>query len=136
MTHRGGNILTCTARVLRRRFAVVAALIIAVHVVASAANADDALKDPTRPPGESEQKRAPAVALRLEAILDSAQRRVAIVSGRVVNAGDRLGGAIIEEITSDSVRYTRAGREHTIRLQRDQISVRQPSANSSGNDHE
>lgn len=135
MTHRHRR-MTCTARVLRRRVALIAALSIAAHAVAPAAEADAALKDPTRPPGESVQKRAPAVVLRLEAILESAQRRVAIVSGRVVNVGDRLGGAIIEEITSDSVRYTRAGREHTIRLQRDQISVRQPSANSAGNDHE
>lgn len=111
------------------------ALIAAAHLFLASTVDADALKDPTRPPGPTaaDPLRAPAAALRLEAILQSANRRIAIVNGKIVHAGDRLDSAFIEEITSDSVRYTRAGREHTIHL-REASSVHRAWTDRSGND--
>lgn len=80
----------------------------------------EGLRDPMRPPMASTAApdRAPARALRLEAILVEGERRVAIVDGKVVSEGERVSGAVISAIHADSIQYTRDGRTHEARLRR------------------
>ena len=102
------------------------------------AHAADGLKDPTQPPAPVASDRGPAMPreLNLEAILQASERYVAIVDGKIVRVGDRVGNATIEEITTDSVRYSRDGREHTIRLARRSVKVRHASPDTLGMNHE
>jgi hypothetical protein len=86
----------------------------------------DRLVDPTRPAN------AKAVAsdvkydnvVRLEAILRSDSSLLAIVNGKVVRAGDRVGATLIDEVLVDGIRYTRDGRSHTARLDSKAMHVR------------
>lgn len=94
-----------------------------------------ALRDPTRPVTAREVAQPVAAeALRVEAIMDSGARRIAIVNGTVVRTGDRVGTAVIEEIGSDWVRYTRNGRAQTARLPKDSMRVRRSTANLAKNE--
>jgi MSHA biogenesis protein MshK len=84
------------------------------------------LRDPTRPVTARESTQSVAVAsLQLEAVMGSGARRLAIVNGKIVRAGDRVGGALIQEIGSDSIRYTRNGRSETVRIAKDSLRVRE-----------
>jgi hypothetical protein len=75
------------------------------------------LADPTQP---YNVKRTPGARVVTEysvsAVFTSAERRVAIVNGKVVRAGDRLGDVQIIEVLADGVRYERHGRQYTIRI--------------------
>lgn len=84
----------------------------------------DRLVDPTRPSNVKVTAPARVDAFRLEAILNSNGSPVAIVSGKVVRAGDSVGGAHIDEISADGVRYTKDGRSHTARLEPKVMQVR------------
>lgn len=77
------------------------------------------LTDPTRPSGAPQPAAGTAqvsAPLRLEGILHSATRAVAIVDGRLVKAGEWIGNARIDAIGRDCVHYTRAGRKAVLRL--------------------
>jgi hypothetical protein len=77
------------------------------------------LTDPTRPfnaPAIPSAKVRAAAALKLDGIVYSASREVAIVNGRLVKAGDWIGDARIDAIARDCVHYTRAGRSQMLRL--------------------
>lgn len=100
---------------------------LAMLLLASTAQAaaSERLADPTRPA----HARAPAPVqqasdLRLEAVLKSGDRHVAIVNGRVVRAGDLIGDARIEEVSSGAVRYSRGGQSRMLRLQEHAMQVR------------
>jgi hypothetical protein len=54
--------------------------------------------------------------LKLEGVISSGATRVAIVNGRVVRAGDEIGGARILEVFTDGVRYSRAGQIQSLLL--------------------
>jgi hypothetical protein len=86
----------------------------------------DRLTDPTRPANakaiSSGQKLEAAV--RLEAILRSEGSHLAIVNGKVVRAGDRIGTTRIDAVFPDGIRYTRDGRTHTARLDNKAMHVR------------
>jgi MSHA biogenesis protein MshK len=84
------------------------------------------LADPTRPATAraSTSGAERAETLKLEAIMSSADGTVAIVNGKVVHVGDRIGSARIEAIGTDTVRYMLEGRNHTARLQSRSIPVR------------
>jgi MSHA biogenesis protein MshK len=86
----------------------------------------DRLVDPTRPANakavSSSEKNTDAV--RLEAILRSDGAQLAIVNGKVVRAGDRIGATRIDAVLSDGIRYTRDGRSHTARLDSKAMQVR------------
>src|SRR5690606_25647849 len=84
--------------------------------IAFEASATDRLVDPTRPSHAKEIAREAYQDIRLEAILRSESRLLAIVNGKIVRAGDRVGGARIDAILDDSIRYTRAGRSAIARL--------------------
>ena len=81
------------------------------------------LVDPTRPAGA--RSTAPAIAtIRVEAIVITNETRWAIVNGTLVHHGDHIANAIIEEITSNSVRYSRNGRTETALLPSASVPVR------------
>lgn len=88
------------------------------------AAASERLLDPTRPANAKEVVREAPQGVRLEAILHSEDRLIAIVNGKIVRVGDRVGDARIDEISADSIRYTRAGRSQVTRLAPKHISVR------------
>ena len=73
--------------------------------------------DPMRPPGAAPVSSRPRAAstLKLEGVISGAVR-VAIVNGRLVHAGDEIGGARILEIQSDGVRYSRGGQVQSLLL--------------------
>jgi hypothetical protein len=91
----------------------------------SAKAAADRLVDPTRPPqapGTSDSRSQEAV--RVEAVLRSADRDLAIVNGKIVRAGDRVDGVQIEAILADGVRYVRDGQVRVARLPQAAMQVR------------
>ena len=97
----------------------------AVLLTMSARAAADRLADPTRPPQASDATNGPLQeSVRVEAVLRSKERDLAIVNGKIVRAGDRVGGVQIEEILVDGVRYVRDGQVHVARLQPTSIQVR------------
>ncbi len=97
-------------------------------MAAKAAGADR-LIDPTRPP---EARTTPvAVAqegVRVEAVMRSRDRNLAIVNGRVVRAGDHINGIRVAEILADGVRYERDGQTHVARINNPSVQVRRPLA--------
>lgn len=101
-----------------------------LSLLGTQANADG-LADPTRPPGATRRTTAEALQpLRVEAVLRSAERRLAIVNGKVVRTGDRVSGVLILEILDDGVRYLRDGRTQTVRLPSAAMQIRQVAEGS------
>ena len=85
----------------------------------------DRLVDPTRPVNAKSVASTERVeTIRLEAILRSDGTHVAIVNGKVVRAGDRVGSARIEEVLPNGIRYSRDGRSFTTRLDNKALHVR------------
>ncbi len=112
----------------RRSLYGVAALLLTLSLPALAAAQDDALRDPFRPPGWGEAE-APADdfdagAWRLESTLTSNGRRVAIINGRAVRAGDRVGGARVLRIEPGAARLNYDGREFTVRRETTRVRSR------------
>jgi len=105
--------------------AMFAAVVIGALSVAPARAAE--LRDPMRPATlrASAPAQPPANApLKLEAVMSSPGSRVAIVDGKVVRTGDRVSGALITEITADSIRYSRGGKEQIALLPANKVTVR------------
>jgi MSHA biogenesis protein MshK len=76
------------------------------------------LRDPMRPAGATPApaaRPAPVRSLKLEGVI-AGEKRVAIVNGRLVRAGDSVAGALILEVFARGVRYERAGKIHTLTL--------------------
>ncbi|MGH8238398.1 MAG: hypothetical protein ACREXP_15450 [Steroidobacteraceae bacterium] len=97
----------------------------ALLLTMSAKAAADRLVDPTRPPQASDTSGGPSQqGVRVEAVLRSKERDLAIVNGKIVRAGDHVSGVQIEAILSDGVRYVRNGQVHVARLQPASIPVR------------
>lgn len=88
-----------------------------------------ALEDPTRP---SDARGARAVPgwpqLQLQGIFCHGDNRVAIIDGRLVHSGDRLGDAQIGAIGPDAVHYLRGGHELIAYLTKSTLQVRRLSA--------
>ena len=93
---------------------------IVLFACAGAAAAQAAtLSDPTRPPsmkadaaGESAAPTGP----RLQSVLISPARRIAVISGKAVTLGDKYGDATIDSITEGAVLLRYADRRETLRL--------------------
>ena len=93
--------------------------------LAAQAGAADRLIDPTRPANAKAVASAEQVErVRLEAIMHSDGAHIAIVNGKVVRAGDRVGSARIDEISATGIRYTRDGRSHVAQLDNKVMQVR------------
>ena len=75
------------------------------------------LRDPMRPAGAPAAAARPVVVqtLKLEGVI-AGERRVAIVNGRLVRAGDHVAGARILEVSAHGLRYERAGKIITLTL--------------------
>ena len=79
-----------------------------------------AFSDPTQPMGHTvtsshavpSQPKGPV----LQSTLVSPQRRLAVISGKQVQVGDTVNGAVVTEISQYEVRIKQKGRETTLRL--------------------
>lgn len=97
---------------------VLLATALAAAAPLAAAAADAGLRDPLRPPGWGDAAAADgfdAGAWRLVSTLIADGRRVAIVNGRAVRAGDIVGGARVLAIAPGRVQLDYRGRRFTIR---------------------
>ncbi len=105
---------------------VLASLLSAAALAATQAPAAD-LRDPMRPPSAPaaaiSSPRAPST-LQLQAVMRTGAARVAIVDGKLVRVGDRIDGAVIDEITTESIRYTRGGKQLVASLPGTKLDVR------------
>ena len=89
--------------------------------------------DPTRPPAALEGGQgepAAAAGPRLESVLIAPDRRIAVISGRQVTLGSRIGDGRVVRITESEVRIRRPAGEETLRLFATQ--GRRPSASGKG----
>ncbi|HXY97941.1 MAG TPA: hypothetical protein VEH00_13335 [Steroidobacteraceae bacterium] len=102
--------------------AILCALLLCAR--ATTALADGALLDPTRPHTAEALLESDLSGVHVQAILDRSGTRLAIVDGRLVRAGDRIGGIVIEEVTAHGVRYSRDGRGEFAALESPKIPVR------------
>jgi hypothetical protein len=96
-----------------RRILIASLFLLAFAKVASA----QTFRDPMRPAGAGPapvRAAAPAV-LRLEGVIQG-PTRVAIVSGRLVSAGDTVNGATVLEVLPNGVRLSRAGKIQILTL--------------------
>ena len=103
-----------------RMFAMAAAL------VCAAAQAQDAgSNDPTRPPASMSAPvipgtvAAPAGVPEVQSILVSLRpggRRVAVINGKTLRQGDRIGGAVLESIEPTHVVLRRGGQKQILKL--------------------
>ncbi len=78
-----------------------------------------ALSDPTRPPQAREASRAAAPARphwSVSSVMIAPGRRLAVVNGRTVGVGDRVGGARVLAVLTDGVRLRRGRHEFTVAL--------------------
>jgi len=93
----------------------------AALVAVSCASLAQALTDPTRPPTEplpSDAAAAPADASkpRLQTILISPTRKLAVIDGQTVALGQRFGDARLVSISETAVVLKRGDRAETLRL--------------------
>ena len=93
----------------------------------------EAPRDPTRPPQLS-APRAGAVAPGpvVSAVFAAGTNRRAIFNGRLVRAGDAVGGYEIEAVLADGVRYRHSGATHELHLPRPPDAVKKPAAPAAG----
>lgn len=94
------------------------ALALVTAATVAAADTDADLRDPLRPPdwGESDAGDGfDAGAWRLASTLIAEGRRVAIVNGRIVRAGEVVGGARVLAIAPGRVELDYRGRRFTVR---------------------
>ncbi len=80
--------------------------------------------DPTRPPTPNEirawrgQGGDQAATWRLESVLISEHRRVAVINGHTVGTGDQVDGAVVTAIAAGSVRLEASGETVELTLDR------------------
>ena len=91
-------------------FCFVLSLLLLVSGVSMAGS----LKDPTRPAGYTGTEPAALTNENgISAILISPTRRVAVIYGRFVQKGDVVDGAVVEQITDNSVVFSRDGQRYS-----------------------
>jgi hypothetical protein len=102
------------------------ALLSAAVLLADRATSAD-LRDPMRPPSAPvaviSRPGAPP-SLQLQAVISTGASRVAIVDGKLVRVGDKVAGAVIDEISTTSIRYTRGGKQLVASLPDTKLDVR------------
>lgn len=90
-----------------------------VSIVGLATAQSAPLADPTRPPGagaQSDAGVAAPVAARLQSVLISPTRRVAVIDGKAVALGGRIGAATLESVSESAAVLRYADRRETLRL--------------------
>mgnify|MGYP000179797978 CR=1 FL=1 len=78
-----------------------------------------ALDDPTRPSSFRAAKKAET--LKLESILHSEVRKVAVINGQVLAEGESIGSKKVVHIGKESVRLANGNQELTLTLKRSSI---------------
>jgi hypothetical protein len=100
---------------MNSRLRVIALIVLVAAAAAGRVLAGD-LRDPMRPAGAPAAARpAPIYSLKLEGVI-AGDKRVAIVNGRLVRAGDSVAGARLLEVLAHGVRSERAGKVQTLML--------------------
>lgn len=114
---------------MRHSFAISTFIAIGASLVGGVAAADQ-LFDPMRPANSVDASVAATASgqLRVEAIVNDGDRKIAIVNGRVVREGDRVGDATVESISSGAVRFNRGGRSELVSLPTSKLEVRRTAA--------
>lgn len=85
-------------------------------ITAGAVSRAEGFRDPMRPVGVAPAAAPqPVYSLKLEGVI-AGVKRVAIVNGRLVRAGDVVAGARIVEVFANGVRFERAGKTQTLTL--------------------
>lgn len=95
------------------------AVILALIMVLAAGWARGEMRDPTRPPDYGVNKtrsHREHKAWHLESILYSAERRNAVINGRTVSAGERIGGARVLRVAPTHVVLESRGRQLVLQL--------------------
>jgi MSHA biogenesis protein MshK len=96
-----------------------AALLACILAAAMPGYAVENLPDPTRPPAAFALPATNAAAVSgpvLQSILISSSRRHAIIDGRTVRVGDKVGGAEVVEITAGQVTLQEGGVKRVLQL--------------------
>lgn len=75
-----------------------------------------ALTDPTRPPGAGASAAGGQAGSRLQSVLISPGRRVAVIDGKNVVVGDKVGDATVVRISESEVVLRRAQGRETLKL--------------------
>jgi len=78
--------------------------------------ADEILRDPTRPYSPKARELAARPVFTLNAVIVSAERRVAIVNGRRVGVGDSVDGAMVIAIEKTQLVLEQDGKRITVAL--------------------
>jgi len=113
-------------RLARLRPLAALALASASVVAFAGSTGHDGLRDPLRPPGWGTHASAAsfdASRWQLSSTLVSNGRRVAIVNGRTVRAGDHVDGARVLGIAAGRVRMDYQGHDFTIRRAATRVRV-------------
>ena len=106
---------------MRNRYSILT-LAVVLLVAPILANAQESLRDPTRP--WSAKSVAPVgtvtatgvTGFRVTAIFTSEKRRIAVVNGQRVGEGDLVDGATVVEILADALRLKFEGKAITTRV--------------------
>lgn len=98
-------------------------------VVAALAAPDALARDPMRPPQAAASRGAASVAspVLLSAVIGDGARRIAIVNGRVMRAGETLDGVTVERIDASGIVYRRGGVQRELKLASAPV-VKRPAA--------
>lgn len=102
---------------------LVFALFAAGAMHASAADLQDPMRPPSARAAVISRHDAPA-SLQLQAVIGTQGSRVAIVNGKVVRVGEKIDGALIAEISTDHIVYSRGGKQLVASLPDNKLSVR------------
>ena len=92
-------------------------LISFMSVIFAFAHAKEAIVDPMRPPGKSALKisKQQTKNWKLTAILVSPERRMAVINNKLISVGEKVAGARVKVINSNSVELEVDGKRLTLR---------------------
>jgi MSHA biogenesis protein MshK len=93
-------------------------LLVAAVVLTALVPAIAAARDPMRPPQHSaarSESRAESPVL-LSAVMGAGDRRIAIVNGRVLRAGESFEGITVERVDATGIVYRRGGVQRELKL--------------------
>lgn len=93
-----------------------ALLALMLTLVAAPAMADELFRDPMRPYTARTAYQSGPTRLKVNAIIVSDERRLAIVNGRRVGLGDTIGGATVTAISKQELTLDIGGKQKTLRL--------------------
>jgi len=87
------------------------------------------LRDPMRPPQRAVARSSAVAGLPVvSAVFIGAKHRAAIVNGRLVHVGDRLGAYTIVALLDDGIRYQNGGVVREQRLVASDLHVKKPAS--------